>query len=85
MNSGLLIANYACACITAVLKDSFSNPFLDFAFDFKSEIRILKSESRFPNRMHPLLLSSTALGKMLPGTFENNGVCKIWGANRVYF
>ena len=64
LNSGLLFANYASACKTAVLKDSFSNPlsdfqkqisqrwnlFSDFAFNFKSEIRILKSKSRFPTR-----------------------------------
>ena len=30
LNSGLLFANYACACRTAVLKNSFSNPFSDF-------------------------------------------------------
>ena len=29
------------------------NPFSDFAFDCKSEIRILKSYSRFPTRTHP--------------------------------
>ena len=29
------------------------NPFSDFAFDCKPEIRILRSKSRFPNRMHP--------------------------------
>ena len=29
------------------------NPFSDFAFDCKSEVRILKSKSRFPNRTHP--------------------------------
>ena len=29
------------------------NPFSDFAFDCKSEIRILQSKSRFPNRTHP--------------------------------
>ena len=29
------------------------NPFSDFAFDCKSEIRILKYKSRFPNRTHP--------------------------------
>ena len=29
------------------------NPFSDFAFVCKSEIRILKSNSRFPNRSHP--------------------------------
>ena len=32
VNSGLLFANYACACKTAVLKDSFSNPSADFPF-----------------------------------------------------
>ena len=32
------------------------NPFSDFAFDCKSEIRILKSKSRFPNRTHPYFL-----------------------------
>ena len=30
VNSGLLFAKYACACKSAVLKDSFSNPFSDF-------------------------------------------------------
>ena len=30
------------------------NPFSDFTFDYKSEIRILKYKSRFPNRTHPL-------------------------------
>ena len=30
------------------------NPVSDIAFDCKSEIRILKSKSRFPNRIHPL-------------------------------
>ena len=29
------------------------NPFSDFAFDRKYEIRILKSKSRFPNRTQP--------------------------------
>ena len=29
------------------------NPFSDFSFDCKTEIRILKSKSRFPNRTHP--------------------------------
>ena len=29
------------------------NPLSDFAFDCKSEIQILKSKSRFPNRRHP--------------------------------
>ena len=31
------------------------NPFSDFALDCKSEIRILESKSRFPNRTHPKL------------------------------
>ena len=30
VNSGLLFTNYACACKTAVRKDSFSNPFFGF-------------------------------------------------------
>ena len=97
LNSGLLFANYTCTCKTAVLKNSFSNPFSDFrkkkkkkkkkktkkkkkkkkkkrkeskskrrylSFETsfriflwiaKSEIRILKSKSRFPNhRTHPI-------------------------------
>ena len=29
------------------------NPFSDFAYDCRSEMRILKSKSRFPNRTHP--------------------------------
>ena len=33
------------------------NPFSDFTFDFKSEIRILKSKFRFPNRTNPRGLS----------------------------
>ena len=33
VNSGLLFANYACACKTAVLKNSFSNPFADFPIE----------------------------------------------------
>ena len=33
VNSGLLFAKYACACKTAVLKDSFSNPFSDFPIE----------------------------------------------------
>ena len=33
VNSGLLFTNYACACKTAVPKDSFSNPFLDFPIE----------------------------------------------------
>ena len=33
MNSGLLFANYACANKTAVLKDSFSNPFSDWPIE----------------------------------------------------
>ena len=33
VNSSLLFANYACACKTAVLKSSFSNPFSDFPIE----------------------------------------------------
>ena len=33
VNSGLLFANYACACKTAVLKESFSNRFSDFPIE----------------------------------------------------
>ena len=33
VNSGLLFAKYACARKTAVLKDSFSNPFSDFPIE----------------------------------------------------
>ena len=33
VKSGLLFANYACACKTAVLKNSFSNPFADFPIE----------------------------------------------------
>ena len=70
MNSGLLFANHACACKTAVLKNYFSNPFSDFkkkngkegnprtdisalksvsdfAFDYKSEIRILNLSTKY--------------------------------------
>ena len=35
-----------------IQKQMHQNPFLDLAFDCKSEIRILRSKSRFPNRMH---------------------------------
>ena len=37
VNSGLLFANYACACKTAVLKDSFSNPFSDFPKEIQKQ------------------------------------------------
>ena len=33
VNSGFLFTNYACACKTAVPKDSFSNPFSDFPIE----------------------------------------------------
>ena len=33
VNGGLLFAKYACAFKTAVLKDSFSNPFPDFPIE----------------------------------------------------
>ena len=36
VNSGLLSTNYACACKTAVPKDSFANPFSDFRFSGKT-------------------------------------------------
>jgi len=39
VNNGLLFANYACACKTSVLKNSFSNP--------KTDISALKSIFRF--------------------------------------
>ena len=35
VNSGLLFTNYACACKTAVPKDSFSNPFSDFPIELQ--------------------------------------------------
>ena len=34
INSGVLFVNYACVCKTAVLKDSFSNPFSDFPIEW---------------------------------------------------
>ena len=37
VNSGLLFANYACACKTAVLKDSFPNPFSDFPKEIQKQ------------------------------------------------
>ena len=37
VNSGLLFANYVCACKTVVLKDSISNPFSDFQSNGKNE------------------------------------------------
>ena len=33
VNSGVLFVNDACACKTAVLKESFSNPFPDFPIE----------------------------------------------------
>ena len=47
-------ANYVCACETAVLANSFSNSFWDFAFYCTSEIRILKTKSKFPDLSKPL-------------------------------
>ena len=38
VNSGLLFANYACACKTAVLKDSFPNPFSDFPKEIQKQV-----------------------------------------------
>ena len=56
VNSGLLFANYACACKTAVLKNSFSNPFSDFPIERKNEnpktdISALKSVFGFRVRL----------------------------------
>ena len=90
MNSGLLFANHACACKTAVLKNYFSNPFSDFqkkkkngkegnprtdisalksvsdfAFDYKSEIRILNLSTKYiargDGRVRRIFLSSPFL------------------------
>ena len=50
VNSGLLFAKYACACKTAVLKDSFSNLFLGFpnrTVKMKIQNRYLSVEIRF--------------------------------------
>ena len=50
MNSDLLFANYACACKTVFLKDSFSNPFSDFPIERtverKSRNKYLSDEIR---------------------------------------
>ena len=48
------------------------NPFSDFAFDGKFEIWILKSKSRFPNRMHPL---STILEK---SHWDSTSITEVW-------
>ena len=50
VNSGLLFTNYACACRTAVPKDSFSNPFSDFPIERwkgKSKNKYFSVEVRF--------------------------------------
>ena len=50
VNSGLPFSKYAYACKTAVLKDSFSNPFSDFPterYKWKSKNRYLSVEIRF--------------------------------------
>ena len=39
VNSGLLFTNYACACKTAVPKDSFSNPFSDFPIELNRTVK----------------------------------------------
>lgn len=44
--------NYECACETVVQR---WNPLSDFAVNWKSETRISKSKSRFPNRMHTVV------------------------------
>ena len=53
LNSGLLFANYACACKTAVLKNSFSNPFSDFPNKRKER----KSKRRYPSIEIPFRIS----------------------------
>ena len=83
-NSGLLFTNYACACKTAVLKDSFSND-LDFLIEIHpedgflgGEIRfrisrsIAKSETRIsiPNRTHPIVLGDRIFGLGNPITWN---------------
>ena len=55
-NSGLLFANYTCACKTAVVKDSFSNPFLDFQsngqkWKYKNRYLSVEISFRFPARL----------------------------------
>ena len=55
-NSGLLFANYTCACKTAVVKDSFSNPFLDFQsngqkWKYKNRYLSVEISFRFPVRL----------------------------------
>ena len=52
VNSSLLFADYACACKTAVLRDSFSIPFSDFPIAWKkgnpkTDISALKSTLGF--------------------------------------
>ena len=53
LNSDLLFANYACACKTAVLKNSFSNPFSDFPNKRKER----KSKRRYPSIEIPFRIS----------------------------
>ena len=50
MNSGVLFVNYACACKTAVLKDSFSNPFRIFQAKGKNENPKIRK-----NRYHSMI------------------------------
>ena len=52
VNSGFLVDNYACAYKTAVLKDSFSNPFCGFPNrTVKTDISALKSVLGFRVRL----------------------------------
>ena len=64
------------------------NPFLDFAFYCKSEIRILKSKSRFPNRTHPKYWTTSHFPFQHLGN-ENNLCsistgCKKHGRNKLH-
>ena len=64
------------------------NPFFDFAFYYKSEIRILKSKSRFPNRTHPKYWTTSHFPFQHLGN-ENNLCptstgCKKRGRNKLY-
>ena len=79
-NSGILFTNYVYACKTAVLKDSFSNPwkeiqkqisqglnpFSDFGFECKFEIQISNLKPDFPIELPSLFFIITGiLGTML--------------------
>ena len=38
-----------------------------------------------PNFAELIVLKCPWENAILPGAFKNNGLCKIWGANRVYY